>query len=60
MKNIKNMKPKKITISLIFRSSRTEVFYKKGVLENFAKFTGKPHRPETLTKEETLILGVSF
>ena len=54
------MKPKKITISLIFRSSRMEVFYKKGVLENFAKFTGKPHRPETLTKEETLILGVSF
>ena len=24
-----------------FRSSRPEVFYKKGVLKNFAKFTGK-------------------
>ena len=26
---------------LTFRSSRPEVFYKKGVLRNFAKFTGK-------------------
>ena len=24
-----------------FRNSRQEVFYKKGVLRNFAKFTGK-------------------
>ena len=24
-----------------FRSNRPEVFYKKGVLRNFAKFTGK-------------------
>ena len=27
--------------SLIARSSRLEVFYKKGVLKNFSKFTGK-------------------
>ena len=27
--------------SLIFRSSRPEVFCEKGVLRNFAKFTGK-------------------
>ena len=27
--------------SFVFRSSRPEVFYKKGVLTNFAKFTGK-------------------
>ena len=26
---------------MIFRSSRPEVLYKKGVLRNFAKFTGK-------------------
>ena len=25
----------------VFRSSRPEVFWKKGVLRNFAKFTGK-------------------
>ena len=29
------------TIFLFFRSSRPEVFCKKGVLRNFAKFTGK-------------------
>ena len=28
-------------------SSRMEVFYRKGVLKNFAKFTGK-HVPESL------------
>ena len=27
--------------NIINRSSRPEVFYKKGVLRNFAKFTGK-------------------
>ena len=41
-----------------FRSSRPEVFYKKDVLENFAKFTGKHlcqslflNRPVTLLKK---------
>ena len=32
------------------RSSHPEVFYKKGVLKNFVKFTGKP---ETLFKSDT-------
>ena len=39
----------------INRSSRPEVFYKKGVLRNFAKFTGKhlcqSLRPATLLKK---------
>ena len=30
------------------RSSRVEVFCKKGVLKNFAKFTGKQPVPESL------------
>ena len=49
-------------VSVIFRSSRSKVFCKKGVLRNFAKFTGKhlcqssflnkvaPLRPATLVK----------
>ena len=52
--------------TVLFRSSRPEVFYKKGVLGYFAKFTGKhPCKslffnkvagltPETLLKKETL------
>ena len=32
------------------RSSRPEVFCKKGVLKNFAKFTGKRLRPAILLK----------
>ena len=36
-----------------FRSSRPEVFCKKGVLRNFAKFTGK-HLLQALIKKETL------
>ena len=31
----------RITVWLIFRSSRPEVFCKKGVFKNFTKFTGK-------------------
>ena len=31
----------KRTVILTFRSSRPDVFCKKGVLRNFAKFTGK-------------------
>ena len=31
-------------LSIINRSSRPEVFYKKDVLRNFAKFTGKQMR----------------
>ena len=30
-----------IPISLLYRSSRPEVFCKKGILRNFSKFTGK-------------------
>ena len=39
----------------LFRSSRPEVFYRKGVLRNFAKYTGK-YRPEACNfiKKETL------
>ena len=33
------------------RSSRPEVFCRKGVLRNFAKFTGKSLRPTTLLKK---------
>ena len=42
-----------IYIKNIFRSSRPEVFCKKGVLRNFVKFTGKPLclRPATLLKK---------
>ena len=32
---------KKIHQMALLRSSRSEVFFKKGVLRNFAKFTGK-------------------
>ena len=50
-------------LQLFFRSSRPEVFFKKGVLKNFGKFTGKhlcqslffnkvaEVRPETLLKK---------
>ena len=42
---------KHITLSLeVYRSSRPEVFCRKGVLRKFAKFTGK-HRPATLLKK---------
>ena len=34
-----------------FRSSRPEVFCKKGVLRNFAKFTGKHLRQSLLLNE---------
>ena len=41
---------------MIFRGSRPEVFGKKGVLKNFAKFTGKHLRSEAsnFMKKETL------
>ena len=46
------------TFFLFFRSSLPEVFWKKGVLRNFAKFTGKnlcqSLRPATLLKKEPL------
>ena len=32
---------KLLLMSILFRSSRPEAFYKKGVLEYFAKFIGK-------------------
>ena len=35
-----------------FRSSRPEVFCKKSVLRNFAKFTGKHLRPAALLKKD--------
>ena len=35
---------------LLCRNSRTEVFFKKRVLKNFAKFTGKTPVPEFLFK----------
>ena len=42
----------KIVDGLKFRSSRPEVFYEKGVLRNFAKFTGKHlAAPATLLKK---------
>ena len=39
-----------------------EVFYKKGVLKNFAKFTGTHLRPATLLKNEALkqVLSCQF
>ena len=43
------------TIILTFcRSSRPEVFGKKGVHRNFAKFTGKRPQPCNFIKKETL------
>ena len=51
----------------IYRSSRPEVFCKKGVLRNFAKFTGKhlrTHRPQAsnfIKKEtQTLVFSCEF
>ena len=42
------------SLKIYFRSSRPDVFYKKGVLRNFTKFTGKHQcqslRPATLLK----------
>ena len=37
-----------------YRSSRPEVFCKKGVLQNFAKFTGKHLHQSLFFKKETL------
>ena len=63
--------PKK-ALFLTSRSSCPEVFYKKGVLRNFAKFTGKHLcqslffnnvaglRPATLLKNETVAQVFSF
>ena len=34
--------------TIVFRSSRPDVFYKKGALKNFAKFPGKTPVPESL------------
>ena len=44
-----------VHLELTFRSSHPGVFYKKGVLKNFAKFTGK-HQCQSLffNKKETL------
>ena len=41
VKKIKSSKKKKNVIWTCFRSSRPEMFCKKGVLRNFVKFTGK-------------------
>ena len=38
----------------INRGSRQEVFYKRGVLKNFAKFTGKHLCQSLFIKKETL------
>ena len=38
----------------LFRSSRPEVFCKKGVLENFTKFTGKHLYQSLFFNKETL------
>ena len=48
MKSLKSDKKKLVLI----RSSRPDVFCKKGVLRNFAKFKGK-HLCETLYKNRT-------
>ena len=37
-----------------FRNSRSQMFYKIGVLRNFAEFTEKQPEPETSLKKETL------
>ena len=59
---------RKLICDLPLRSSNSEVFYKKGVVKNFAKFTGKhlcwrlfsldSKRPTTLLKRDSKI-GVS-
>ena len=61
-----HMQVRKTPYSHIIRSSRPEVFCKRGVLSNFTKFTGKHLcqslflnkfpglRPATLLKKETL------
>ena len=41
--------------SVCYRSSRPEVFCKKGVLRNFAKFTGKHLCQSLFFKKETLV-----
>ena len=50
----------KLPFGVIFRSSRPEVFCKKGVLRNFAKFTGK-HLCQNLSTllKKRLCTGVS-
>ena len=40
-----------VTMHINHRSSRPEVFCKKGVLKNFTKFTGKRPRPANLLKK---------
>ena len=55
---------------VIFRSSRPEVFFKRGVLENFAKFTGnspywslfliKSSSPQLYLKKETPAQAFSY
>ena len=42
-----------------YKSSRPEVFYKKGVLENFAKFTGK-HLCQSLFFSKVAGVGLSL
>ena len=44
-----------ICSNMIFRSSRPEVFSKKGVRRNFAKFTGKHLRQSPETRPATLL-----
>ena len=44
-----------ICLNMIFRSSRPEVFSKKGVRRNFAKFTGKHLRQSPETRPATLL-----
>ena len=40
-------------INMFSKSSHSQIFYKKGVLKNFAKFTWKHPRPVTLLKRDS-------
>ena len=54
-------KEKQDNLTPVFRSSLPEVFCKKGVLRNFAKFAGK-HQYQSLKKEKHsrwLLLGIT-
>ena len=53
------MDAKDNTDTLIYRSSRPEVFCKEGALENFAKFTGK-HLCQSLHLNKVAALGLQL
>ena len=48
-----------VHLELTFRSSHPGVFYKKGVLKNFAKFTGK-HLRQSLIFNKVAVLEQHF